>query len=132
MCKFTSPATMIRIERIRKELLARDMTSAEIAGAVHISPAYAREYIRHLRETFQIHIVGYQKLKRAHIWHLPIYAWGAGADAPPPRRQTNAERARIRRKDPEKKLQDAMRLKARKIFPHRDWTAAWIPTRSAA
>ncbi len=129
---FSNKAYQARIERIRAALSMCEMTSAEIAQAVHIHPTYLREYIRHLRETFQIHIAGYQAVKRTHTWHLPIYAWGAAADAPPPRRPTHAERARLRRKDPEKKLQDAMRAKARQIKPHRDWTAAWIPTREAA
>lgn len=129
---FSGKACQARIERIRAALLMREMTSAELAEAVHIHPTYMREYINHLREAFWIHIAGYQAVKRAHTWHLPIYAWGAGADAPPPRRPTHAERARQRRKDPEKKLQDAMRVKAKKIKPYRDWTAAWIPTREAA
>ncbi len=129
---FSSAATHARIERIRDALRIREMTTIEIAEAVGIHPAYAREYVKHLRETFQIHIVGYATIKDQHTWHKPIYAWGVGADAPPPKRLSHAERSRIRRLDPEFRLREAAKQRAKRIVPYRDWTAAWIPTRAAA
>ncbi len=129
---FTRVASLARIDRIREALLMREMTTEEIAAAVHINTSYAREYIKHLRSRFDIHIVGYRAVKRTHLWHHPIYAWGPGTDAPPPKRQTDAQRARERRRDPEKKLADAMKQRAKRIQPRRDWTASWIPIREAA
>lgn len=132
MTTFTSEAAQARIARIRDALCMREMTTIEIAEAVCINPAWAREYVKHLRDTFQIHIVGYATVKDTHTWHKPIYAWGVGADAPPPKRLTDAERSRIRRQDPEFRLREAAKQRAKRIVPHRDWTAAWIPTREAA
>ena len=129
---FTSAACLTRINRIRDALLMREMTTDEIAAAVHINAAYAREYVKHLRQTFQIHVVAYREVKVRHAWNHPVYAWGAGADAPPPRRLTDAERSRLRRKDPEFRLREAAKQRAKRIKPHRDWAAAWIPTREAA
>ncbi len=130
--KFSQAQSKLRIERIKAALLAREMTADELADTVHIHRSYAREYIKHLREQWLLHIVGYSAVKDRHLWHKPIYAWGAGADAPPPKKLTNSQRAKMRRADPEKRLQDAMKARAKNIKPHRDWSAAWIPTRSAA
>jgi len=129
---FTRTPSIKRIERIRQALKLREMTTEEIADAVFINREYARQYVKHLHQTFQIHICGYREVTRTHTWHLKVYAWGAGADAPPPKKPTDAERSRERRKDEEFKVREAAKARAKRIMPRRDWSASWIPTREAA
>ncbi len=133
---FTSTAALNRIERIQQLLRHEPSTIQEIADAVFISLRYATDYIRHLREHGQVYICEYRRddCKVNRVFR-PLYAWGTGTDAPSPDRSSRARQAEYRariRADPEKWQRELARRKARRLKPRRDWTAEWIPTRSAA
>jgi len=130
---FDTKMALARIERFQLALRRQDCTAQELADAVFLHPRYAVQYIRYLHDQGRIHICEYRLVRM--IFKLcahPVYAWGPGADAPPPKRLTHAERSRIRRKDPEFRLREAAKQRAKRIMPYRDWTAAWIPTRGQA
>lgn len=121
--------------RIEAALRERQMTAEELGQAVSRSKGVICRYIAELQKQKQIHIARWETRKNRHVWHIPIYEWGADEDAPPPKKMTDAERKRARAKaraiDPEILIQEQLKKKAAAIKPFRDWTAAWIPTRGA-
>ena len=124
-----SEATLARIESAFR---AGGMTTDELAETVFLSRFWAWEYIKHLKAAKKIHISKWITVKKGKTVHLPVYAWGEGIDARAPRKKTNAQRLKERRRDPEVRMQESQRAKLRKIQPKRDWAAAWIQPREAA
>lgn len=130
---FTKPAALARIDRIQHLLRQQPSTVQEIADAVHISKRYASEYVEYLRAQGRIHVCEYRREQRAaYQVYKPLFAWGIGADAPPPDRSDKVRQAEARAKmnlDPEAKDKSLALRRAKSIKPRRDWTAAWIPSR---
>lgn len=131
---FISPAAVARIDRIYQLLRQQHMTVQEIADAVFISTRYAREYMSHMRSGGLAHIVSYRKIQRETRYdYVPVYAFGPGEDAEKPLALRNIDKSREHRAkiaaDPEAHDREKARRRAARIKPHRDWTAAWIPTK---
>lgn len=124
-----SEATMARVEALLKE---KPMTADDLAEAAFLCRFWAGEYVKHFKEQKKIHISGWVTVQKGKRVHLPVYAWGDGTDARAPRKKTNAQRLKERRRDPEVRMQESQRAKLRKIQPKRDWAAAWIQPREAA
>ena len=129
--KLERKAAQLKIERIQLTLRQRPSTAIELADAIFVHHRYIKVYIDHLHSRGMIHVCEYRNdPRRYNRKHSPVYAWGAGADAPPPVRETNAERQRRRNADPEYRDKQAAKRRADRIKPHTDWTSAWIPRKA--
>lgn len=131
---FNTPLAKRRIEHIQYLLRRENLTAYEIADGIHMQRSSARPYVRFLHQNGMIHIAEWRKqVRTTKSWGFtPVYCWRKATDAPRPPRMANAEVYRRYVSDPDNK--DRIRAKdiAKRSRPHRDWTAAWIPTRSAA
>lgn len=130
---FTDARSQARIDRIQHFLRQQPATLQELADALFMSLRLATLYVDHLQATGQMHVCEFRRYKRQSytVWKS-IYAWGPGADAPPPDRSKRAHEARRRAEiaaDADRHDREKARRRAAKIKPHRDWTASWIPTR---
>ncbi len=131
---FTSALALRRIERIQYLLRREYLTAPEIADGVYMSAIRAREYIRYLLKTKQIHVYRWEKrwtAGRAH-W-IAIYAWGNATSPKKPKSgETDAERFRRRyrerkKEDPEWHMTMLAKLRAKRMKPKADPLTAWIP-----
>lgn len=131
--KLKERASIARVEKLQHLLRQQPSTVFEIADALYISRRYADAYIVRLKADGLIYVSEYRREKRrAYQVYQPLYAWGIGADAPPPDRpvrvRVTEHRKQLSHEDVEK--QNAKR-RASRIQPHMDWSTAWIPRRAA-
>ncbi len=131
--KFNTPMAQKRIERIQFLLRREDLTSREISDGIHLSYRTTQGYVQHLRELGLIHVSYWRKYVqgRGACDYVPVYGWGEAKDAKKPPKIPKAVIDRKYLSNPE--VQDRLRAKriAKQIRPHRDWSAAWIPTQAA-
>jgi len=134
---FNTPVTLLRIERIKDLLSRRYMTLNEIAEATHISVRWARAYLNHLHKDKIIYIAAYRykHLDVKTVSHA-LYKLGSKEDAYRPLPLSSAQRMARQRKiineDADLREKLLAQRRAARIKPRRDWTAAWIPTRTGA
>jgi hypothetical protein len=127
---FNSEKSVARIERIQELLRSQAMSQQELADAIFVSNRYARDYIVYLQEIGCIHIADFRRgtLPGNRRHHIALYRWGMGADAVAPPME---RKPRTIATDPDERRDRAVALKkAAAIQPFRDWSAAWIPTRT--
>lgn len=80
---FTSPAAEANIRAIERALTTQALSRTALAAAVGLGRSTTGVYIQHLRP--RLHVA-------RHDWDdsttpIPLYAWGVGPDADPPRRR---------------------------------------------
>ena len=133
---FESERAKRRIERIQFLLRREYMNCLQLSEEIYMSPVRAREYIRYLLKTNQVHVYRWDKREfegKAH-W-IAVYAWGNAKSAKKPiSGETNAERLKRRyherkRDDPDWYESMLAKLKATRLKPKADPMLNWIPRR---
>lgn len=132
---YNTPLSERRIAQIQHLLRRQDMTAHEIADGIFMTKRWAQDYLSYLHREKKIHISEWRRMIRSNGGPIAIavYCWGYAQDATRPTPLTKAEITRRYRNHPEhadeRRERDKMIKRAKRMTPHRDWTAAWIPVR---
>lgn len=131
---FTKPAALAKLQRIRDMLAERPMNVHEIAQALPISKRWALEYVAHLHDAQQIHVLRWDKHieARAKRHATEVWTFGPGVDAPKP--PADDRKVRMRRawdslkSDPERHMVTLAKRRTRRRMRHLrpDPAAAWM------
>jgi hypothetical protein len=131
---FTKPASLAKLQRIRDMLAARPMNVHEIADALPISKRWAIDYVLHLHDCQEIHVLRWDKEIEARAKRHAVEVWtlGPGVDAPRPEpdgHRTRAKRAwESLKADPERHMVTLAKRRARRRLKNLrpDPAAAWL------
>ena len=127
---YTSDAAQRRIDRIQLVLRGQELSSYEISELIHLTIDCTQGYIRRLHAEQLIYISGYRRNEMRGNY-LPLYRWGVAEDVPKPKQLSSRDkREALIEEDPMAHEVALAKRRAKKFQPHRDWAAAWVPTRS--
>lgn len=128
---YTSNFSIAKIAKIKILLNKKEMTSKELAEAIHTSTRNMNGYIRYLKLNNLIYIFKYDKVKhKTKAQNTAFYKFGSLPDVKKPLPKTALEKSREKRakllSDPE--LHDFFNAKrrAKRIKPKADWSSSWI------
>lgn len=92
---FTSVVAEARIAKIEQLLKEKGMTVLDLCAAVHITPRWGREYIRHLKEGKKVYIESWVRTPEEKKDHpIAVYRFGNEPDAERPEKKSNVQRQR--------------------------------------
>jgi hypothetical protein len=83
--------TPTRLKQIEQALRKRPMTCKELATAVFLSNRAVEHNMNRMHERGQVYVAGWSRTAGSIA---RVYAWGIGADAPRPERQSVRERVK--------------------------------------
>ena len=83
---FTKPAALAKLQRMREMLAQRPMNVHQIAQSLPISKRWALEYLMHLQNCEEIHVLRWHKHveNREKRHAIEVWTLGPGKDAPKP------------------------------------------------
>lgn len=131
---FSKKSSNLKLNRIQAILSIRPMNIHEISRALPLSKRWSLEYIRHLHNTKQIHILRWDKHIEDRTKRHAIEVWtiGDGEDAIRPKADGQKARSKrawdLRKVDPEKYINDLNKRRLRQMLakPKPDKAAAWV------
>lgn len=131
---FTKPAALAKLQRIRDMLAKQPMNVHEIAQALPISKRWALEYVAHLHDAKQVHVLRWDKHieARAKRHATEVWTFGPGEDAPKPKADDRKVRHRrawnALKTDPERHMVNLAKRRVRRRLKNLrpDQAAAWL------
>lgn len=106
---------------IAKMLKGGKYSKYDLASYVPCTPHTAQRLLKALHENGQIYIAGWASIYKTKI---PEYSWGKRKDEPKPKPVNDAKRMREIRKDPEYRLNELMKKRAKRARERKvvaDW-----------